>query len=218
MQQAKEASEIFEQLGDTAKQAHCLITLARLLLSDDQLDAAEAAAFHAIDLVPEEGYQSLVCESRRALGNISRSKDDTEKAIRHFEAALGIASPFDRHDLLFWIHYELAGLFRDAGSTTHTLTSNAPSRTRSIAHTTWVMRWSRKLGFGTIKADVKALCAADIYEKLGAVKDAEHCRTLLRDINEGLDTPVPSGRYELLKCCYFLRVLIFHSNTQGTGR
>jgi len=71
--------------------------------------------WHAIDLVPEGGEQSLVCGSRRALGNISRSKGDTEKAIRHFEIALEIASPFDWHDLLFWIHYELAGLFRGEG-------------------------------------------------------------------------------------------------------
>jgi len=98
--------------------------------------------WHAIDLVPEEGHQFLVCESRRALGNISRSKGDTEKEIRHFEVALETASHFDWHDLLFWIHYELAGLFRDAGSTTHTFTSNAPRHTRSIAHATWVMRWS----------------------------------------------------------------------------
>ena len=107
--------------GYTAKQEHCLITLPLLLDSDDHLDAAEAAAFHAIDLIPEEGHQFLVCESRRALGSIYRSKGDIAKAI----------------------HYELTELFRnETGSTSHTPRSNAPRYARSTAHTTWVVRWS----------------------------------------------------------------------------
>ena len=33
--------------------------------------------------------------------------------IHHFEVALGIASLFSWHGVQFWLHYKLAGLFRD---------------------------------------------------------------------------------------------------------
>jgi tetratricopeptide (TPR) repeat protein len=110
IQQAKEASEIFERLGDTADQAECLIKLAYVLVDDKQLDAAEEAASRAMDLLPEEGEQFRVCEGHRVLGNIYRSKGDTKKAIHHFEAALEIASSLNDHTELFWIHYALADL------------------------------------------------------------------------------------------------------------
>lgn len=100
--------------GYTAKQEHCLITLPLLLDSDDHLDAAEAAAFHAIDLIPEEGHQFLVCESRRALGSIYRSKGDIEKAI----------------------HYELTELFRNENRSddAHTHIERARVHTVSSAY------------------------------------------------------------------------------------
>ena len=137
IEQAKEALEVHERLGYTIGQAQCLIRLAWLLRSDDQLDAAEEAAFRALDLLSEEGHQFRVCESHRALGNIYRSKGDTERVIYHFEVALGIATPSSWHEVLFWLHYELAGLLR---LTTRTPTSNAPSHTQPIAPTYWVMR------------------------------------------------------------------------------
>ena len=56
IRQAKEASEIFEQLDDTAKRAECLIRLAYESCDDKQLDAAEEAASRAIGL-PEKGEQ-----------------------------------------------------------------------------------------------------------------------------------------------------------------
>ena len=52
-QQAKEASGVYERLGDMANQAQCLIYLAWSLRSENQLDAAEEAASRAIDLLPE---------------------------------------------------------------------------------------------------------------------------------------------------------------------
>jgi len=115
MQRAKEASEIFERLGDTVNQAQCLIRLAFLLRSDNQLDTAEGAALRAINLLPGSGEEFRVSESHRALGNIYRSKDDTEKAVYHFEVAIGLASPFNWHNNLFCLHYELADLLRDGG-------------------------------------------------------------------------------------------------------
>jgi hypothetical protein len=42
IQQAKEASEIFERFGDKMGEVDCSIDLARLLLHDEQFDAAEA--------------------------------------------------------------------------------------------------------------------------------------------------------------------------------
>jgi hypothetical protein len=40
---------------------------------------------------------------------------EKKKAIRHFETAIGIASPFHRHNDLFWNHFSLVKLFRDEG-------------------------------------------------------------------------------------------------------
>jgi len=60
--------------------------------------------------------------------------------------------------------------------TTHTGVSNGLSHTRSITHTTWVLR------------------AADIYERLGAARDLEDCRALLQEIEEGTrKTDTPGG-------------------------
>ena len=62
IQQAEEASEIFRRLGDLVNQARCLIYLARSLFHDEQFDATEEAASHAIALLPEEGENFLVCQ------------------------------------------------------------------------------------------------------------------------------------------------------------
>jgi len=212
-QQAKEASEIYERLGDTAEQAQSLGFLAWSLRGDGQLDAAEEAALRAIDLLPEEGEQFQVCESHRALGQIYRSKGDTEKAIHHFEVALGIASPLNWHDLLFWLHYELAGLFHDEDrlDDAHTHIKYAKSHTADSAY---------RLGLATEQqakvlykqdrleeARSEVLRAADIYEKLGAAKDVEDCRDLLRDIGEELDSlPVSSGQSD--SGCELLKILL----------
>jgi tetratricopeptide (TPR) repeat protein len=111
IEQAKEASDIFERLGNTVDQAECLICLAWALLDDKQLDAAEEAVSRAIDLLSEKGQQFRVCEGHRLLGLIYRSKGDTKEAIHHFEVALGIASSLNNHTELFWIHYALAQVF-----------------------------------------------------------------------------------------------------------
>ena len=92
VQQAKEASEIFERLGSTVKQAGGLIALAWALHDDNQLDAAEEAASSAVDLLLKKGQQVLVCRSYRVLGNIYCSRDKIEEAIHHLEVATGIAS------------------------------------------------------------------------------------------------------------------------------
>jgi len=110
VQLAKEALEICERLSDPVVQAGCLKDFAWLLYESKQLDAAEAAASRALNLLPEKGEQFLVCKCHRILGDIYRFKGRSEKAIDHLEAALAIASSFTWHDQLFWIHYILATL------------------------------------------------------------------------------------------------------------
>jgi len=209
IQQAKEASEIHEQLGNTAAQANCLVNLAWSLRNDGQLDAAEEVTLRAIDLLPEEGEQFRVCESHRALGNIYHFKGDTEKAIHHYELALGIASPFNWHETLFWIHYELAGLFRDEDrlDDAHAHIEHAKSHTAdSIYHLGGAMGLQARIWYDQNRneeARSEALRAADIFDKLGAVEDVERCRDILRDIEKELNGPVASGSCELLKPLLF---------------
>ena len=95
IQQAKEALNIYKQLGNTVEQVNCLIKLAWLLCWNKQLDAAEEAGSHAIDLLPKKGNQFLVCESHCILGEIYRSKGEAEKTFHRYELALGIVSPFN---------------------------------------------------------------------------------------------------------------------------
>jgi len=111
IQQAREGLVIFERLGDTAGQGQSLNILATLLWKDNQLDAAEDTAFRAINLLSEKGRQHQVCETHCILGNIYRSKGEWEKAIYHFEVALGITSSFDWHNHLFRVHISLVWLF-----------------------------------------------------------------------------------------------------------
>jgi tetratricopeptide (TPR) repeat protein len=183
IQQAKEALEIFERLGDVERRADCLGYLGWSLYSNKQFDAAEEAASRAIDL-SGKGQQFRVCECHCILGNIYRSKGNIQKAIHHFEVALGIASPFDWHDILFQVHYDLAELFRNEGrvddarahlkyARPHTVDS-AYKLGRLTEMQAWVWYGPHRLE----EAKSEALLAADIYDKLGAASDAERCRKL----------------------------------------
>jgi len=200
IQQAKEASEVFERLGDTASQAQCLIRLAYSLCSDSQLNAAEEAALRAITLLPEKGEEFRICESHRALGNIYRFKGDTENAVHHFEVAIGIGSPFDWHDTLFCLHYELATLLHDEGrfGDARGHIERAKSHTADATyHLGRAMELQARVWYDQHRleeAKSEVLRAADVYEKIGATKDVEDCSSLLRDIEKGLNTPVASGQ------------------------
>jgi len=186
IQQAKKALEIFERLGDTVEQAYCLKVLAWLLWEDKQLDAAGEAASRSINLLPDKGERFSVCESHHLLGNIYRSKGEREKAISHFEVALGIASSFNWHGQLFWIHHSLAQLFlgEDRFDDAHTHIEQAKSHTanntyylgRAMELQARVWYKQRRLE----EARSEALRAADVYEKLGAAQDLKSCRRLLR--------------------------------------
>jgi len=210
IEQAKEALGVFEQLGNTVGQAQCLIILAWLLRSDNQLDAAEEAAFRAIDLLPEEGQQFRVCQSHHILGDIYESKGDTEKAIHHLEVAIGIGSPLNWHDVLFWVHYGLAELFckedrfGDAHAHVEYAKLHAINSAYSLGRATELQAWvwydQHRLG----EARSEALRAADIFDKLGNVEYTEACRNLLRKIE---NDSVVSGKSGFDR--EFLKILLF---------
>jgi len=190
IQQAKEALEIFEQLGDTAKQAESLITLACVLFDDRQLDAAEEAAFRAIDLLPEKGERFRVCSGHHILGDIYSSKGNTEKAIHHFEVALEIASSLNLDADLTWIHYSLSllfsgeGRFDDAHAHIERAKSHAVNNPYDLGR---AMELQAKFWYNQLmleKARFEALCAINAYEKIGAASDVEDCRRLLKWIDE----------------------------------
>jgi len=225
IQQAKEALEIFERLGDTAERTDCLISLAWLFCWDKQFDVAEEAAFRAINLLPVKGEQLRVCESHRALGYIYRFKGDTEKAIHHYEVALGIASTFDRHNTLFWLKYDLADLLCDEGrfDDAHAHIERAKSHTANSAYNLGrATELQASVWYGQHRleeAKSEALRATDIFDKLGAVEDMERCGELLRMIENGLAASSQSDSdCELLKTLPFLARTDSSLEAQGPGR
>jgi tetratricopeptide (TPR) repeat protein len=203
IQQAKEALDIFEQLGDTVEQADCLIGLTLLLCSDKQFDAAEETASHAIDLISDKGKKYQVCESHQILGNIYQSKGKADKAIQHYELALGIATSFNWHDRLFSVHHSLAWLFRNEGrfDDAHAHLGHAKSYTADspynlgLAMEEQALVWYEQHRLEEAKAG--ALRATDVFEGLWAAKDMDDCRKLLQDIQTELHGVATSGQSAL---------------------
>ena len=190
IQQAREASEIFERLCDTVTQAYCLLDLASLLCSDEQLNAAEEAASRAINLlIPEKGEQLRVSQGHRVLGTIYRSRGQTEKAIHHFKVALRIASSLNWHNELFRVLFALAQLFIDEGgfNDAHAHIERAKSHATDdpylLARASWLKAglWDKQCMFEEAKSE--ALRALDVFEELGAANDVGDTRELLRQIN-----------------------------------
>ena len=190
IQQAREAFEIFERLGDTMEQAESLRVLARLLSEDDQLDAAEEAVTRAIDLFSEKGQEYRICQCQKLLGNIYRSKGEREKAIHHYEVAIEIASRFNWHAELFWAHYLLAELFRNdsAFEDSHAHIEQAKLHTDGREyHLGRAARLHAQIWYRQGKpkeARFEVLHAKEIYEKLGLAMDVQGCRDLLQKIEE----------------------------------
>ncbi|KAF9787267.1 hypothetical protein BJ322DRAFT_1019720 [Thelephora terrestris] len=191
IQQSKEASEIFKQLGDTRQQAECLNYLARLLLGGGQLDAAEEAVTSAIESLPEKGQEFRVCQAHKVLGDIYNSKGEKGNAIHQFEIVLKIASTFTWHNQLFWIHYSLADLFLDQGEfdKAQVHIKQAKSHATEDKHClgcametqAWI--WYRQLRLENATSEV--LHAIEILEKLGAVTD------VYQGWPPNLEVPVP---------------------------
>jgi len=196
--QVKEALEIYEQFDNKSGQAKTLQRLASLLYEDGQLDAAEEAASRLVNL-PTEGDQFTLCGCYRLLGKICRSKDETEKAINHFETALGIASSFNWHSHIFWIHHNLVELFLDMGRFDDVqvgigrVKSHATNDPHLLGQAMELQArfWCRQCRLEEAKSEASR--AADVYEKLGAARDLKRCRALLRGIEGGTQKPVTSG-------------------------
>ena len=186
--QAEEALEIYERLNDPWSQADCLIELAWLLRDDDQLDAAEEAGFRAIKLLPDKGEEYQVCKCHRVLGNIFTSKGETEKAIHHFETALGIASSSNWSTQQFRIHCSLARLFRnkDEFDHAHAHVEQAKSYAADNEYDLgFVILLQAQIYYQQHRledATAEALRASEILEKFGDLNLLEDCKALLRDI------------------------------------
>ena len=196
--QAKESLEIYERLNEVSGQARSLQQLATLLYLDKQHDAAEEAALRAIDLLmAKKGNEFPVCECYRVLGEISHSKGETEKAIKKFETAIGIASSFNWHNPLFWNNYSLAELFfgEKRFDEAHAHVERAKSHATDDSYAYLLGRatelqakfWYKECKFEEAKSE--ALLAADIYKGIGTTKDVEDCRTILWDIEEKMKAP-----------------------------
>jgi len=177
IQQAKEALEIYARLGDTTSQASCLIYLARLLHFDKQLDAAVIAAARAIKLLPQRGKEFLVCKSHRALGNIYFDKGEREMAIHHFKIALGVASPFNWHDQLYWIHLSLAQMFAFEDEFSYAEAHIERAKMHAVvgvyllgnAMLVQASIWSRQNRLEDARSEQSG--ALEIFKKLGLVED-----------------------------------------------
>ena len=202
IRQAEEALKIYEQLGHTAGQGQSLQHLAWLLYQDNQLDAAEEAASRAIDLLHDQGDQFLVCTCYRLLGFICRCKGKTEKAMDHLEAALGIASPSNWHTQQFLILCSLTELFSDQGmfDDAHAHVERAKPCAANDAYllgravrlqASFLYQQRR---FGGAKSE--ALRVVEAFERLGAAKDVEDTRQLLRRIEEKMNELITPDEFD----------------------
>ena len=200
IKQAKEALEISERLGDTIEQARCLDGLAWLLLADKQFNAAGDAASRAIDLISGKDQKHLVCQLHRVLGEICLGKGEREKAAHHFETALGIASPFDWRDELYWIHFCLACIFCDGDKLDSANAHIEQAKLHTFDGTYKLGRamkaqacyWGRQGRLEEAKSE--AFRALEVFEKLGAAKDVEECRSLLQETEKATESRLTRRR------------------------
>ena len=198
-QQSKEALELYERLGDAEGQAKCWNFLARLLLDDQQLDAAEEAGSRAVKLSLDQGREFWVCDSHCLLGEIYYSKGEIGKSVHHSEAALEIASSFDWHNQLFWIHYNLAELFcngnefNSAQSHIQQTKSHAVNDVYCLGRAMDMQAWIWYQQGRLEEANAEALRAVEVFEKLGAASDVGRCRNILQNIELAMEDSSTSG-------------------------
>ena len=194
IQQAKEALGIYERLHDTTGQANCWNKLAFTLIADGQSEAAEDAAFRAINLASETGQESLVCESHQALGRIYRYTGEAEKAVRHLQTGLEIASTFNRHDLLFDLRYSLVlvwlyqGRLNDASSHIEQAKLHVADNLYNLGKAMEMQAEIRYRQRRLEDAKSEALGAREIFRNLGAVWRAESCSDYLWRIEQATET------------------------------
>ncbi|KAF9781675.1 hypothetical protein BJ322DRAFT_238068 [Thelephora terrestris] len=193
IREAKEALEIMERVGGATDRAMCLDTLARLLLRNNQLDAAEDAISGAIDLW-EKGQEYEMCRSHQTLGKMYYSKGEREKSIHHFEVALGIASRFEWHNRIFWIHYALAKLCYKEYELDEAQVHIAQAKLHAVDDKFCLGRameiqariWLKQ---GRIEdARPEALGAKEIFEKFWAAGDLERVGNVIQRIERAMES------------------------------
>ena len=200
IQQVEEALEIYKRRNSISGQTGCLQRLAELLYGDKQLDAAEEATSQAIDL-SGGGNQHTVCNCYALLGEICRSRGEMEKAINHFETALGIASTSNWHGQLFSINCDLAELFcgenmfDEAHAHIGLAKSHAINNPYQLGRAMMLQArfWYKERRLEEAKSE--ALRAVGVFEKLGATRKLEECSNLLRKIEKKMKKPVTSGKF-----------------------
>ena len=196
---AREALEILGRINDTREPPRCLSHLAWLLYYDKQLDAAEGAASRAIDLVTGKGQEFLLSQLHRVLGKVYHSKGEKKKAIHHFETAIGIASPPNWHEELFWIHYALIELFRDgdelddANAHIEQAKSHADGDVYRLGRAMYMQAEVWNLQHRLEDAKSEASGALEIFEKLGAAGDAKICREILEIVERAMKNRSTTG-------------------------
>ena len=187
--QAKEALEISERLGDTVNQGESLIELALSLSADKQLDAAEEAASCAIKLLTGKGQEYRVCRSHDVLGDIYRSKGRREEAIHHFETAIRIAISHNWGNQLFWIHCSLAemflceGDFDKAQANIERAKSHAVDSAYNLGRAVVLQAIVYYRHHRLLDARSETLHALEVLQKHGAVDGLEACEFLLRKVD-----------------------------------
>ena len=195
MQQAKEALEIYERIGDTIGQARCLRTLAQVLVGCRKPNAAKNAASRAINIVKEKRQEYLLSQLHRILGLVHLFKGEEEQAIHHFETTLRIASPFNWHNLLLWTNHDLAKLFKDRGKLDDASTHIERAKSHAVdgalqyalgrATRMQADIWYQQLRLEDAKSE--ALLSVEIFEKLGVAEGAAYSKELLQKVEQAME-------------------------------
>ena len=142
---------------------------------------------------PDHGPLSFsLSQFHQSLGRIYEAKKEKERAIYHFEKAIGIASAFEWPSELFSIHYGLAALFldEDGFDNAHSHVDQAKLHAAGSPHDLgWAMErkaqiWHRQRRLEHAASEASG--ALEIYEKLGASNDIVDCKDLLQEIEQAM--------------------------------
>ena len=196
IQQVKEALELEKQVGGVGGQAQVLEQLVRLLHSDGQLDDAETAASQLIATLPDDPRPDAPCRSHSLLGEIYRSKGETEKAIDHFKTALDFASRLNWHTDASRNHHDLALIYSDQDRFDDAHAHINQVKLYSINDPYNLGRamelqaecWYRESRYEEAKAE--CLRAIELFGNLGVTQKVEKCRKLLHRIRESMGPSV----------------------------
>jgi tetratricopeptide (TPR) repeat protein len=195
IEEAKEALELYELLNHTSGKALSLKQLAWLWCGDKQIDKAEETAAQAIHLFLEAGEQFEVCKTYRILGEICETKGETEKAVKHFEAAIEAGSSGKWPGQMVRGHFCLAKLFFKQGrlgdAYTHLqhVKSHIVNDEYSLARAMHLQAQIQYQGSQLDGAMSEAFSAANLLEKLGATTELKACKELLQKIQDEINKP-----------------------------